>query len=152
MMFVDTASVLPDQMLVKVDRASMAASLEVRSPFLDHRVLEWAWRQPMHVKTSGSTGKLVLRELGRRLLPADTARRSKMGFDPPLGEWLRGPLRGWADDVLANPGAAREGWIDKGALRRVQREHQSGQRNWEYRLWAVLMLEMWLDEHHATRH
>jgi asparagine synthase (glutamine-hydrolysing) len=145
MMHVDTASVLPDQMLVKVDRASMAASLEVRSPFLDHRVLEWAWRQPVAVKTARGTGKLVLRRLGERLLPPDIARRTKMGFDPPLGSWLRGALRPWADDLLADPRSVREGWLDGAALRSVRREHDAGERNWDYRLWAVLMLESWLE-------
>jgi asparagine synthase (glutamine-hydrolysing) len=144
MMHVDTASVLPDQMLVKVDRASMAASLEVRSPFLDHRVLEWAWRQPVDVKTARGTGKLVLRRLGERLLPADIARRTKMGFDPPLGSWLREPLRPWAADLLADPRSVREGWLDGEALRSVRREHDAGERNWDYRLWAILMLESWL--------
>jgi asparagine synthase (glutamine-hydrolysing) len=149
MMLVDTAAVLPDQMLVKVDRGSMAAGLEVRSPFLDHRVLEWAWRQPMSVKTSGSTGKLVLRRLGERLLPAEIAGRSKMGFDPPLGRWLRGPLRSWADDLLADSQTVSAGLLDRAALEMVWRQHLSGERNWDYRLWTVLMLEAWLAEYPA---
>lgn len=148
MMLIDTASVLPDQMMVKVDRASMAASLEVRSPFLDRRLLEWSWSQPLAVKTRGGVGKLVLRELASRLLPADVAGRPKMGFDPPIGSWLRAEVRPWADDLLSNSRAVERGWLDGDALHRTWREHSDGRRNWEYRLWSVLMLESWLQTHH----
>jgi asparagine synthase (glutamine-hydrolysing) len=149
MLLTDTAVVLPDQMLVKVDRASMAASLEVRVPFLDHHLLEWAWRQPMAVKTDGGVGKVVLRRLAEKLLPRVIGDRPKMGFDPPLGGWLRRELRPWAEDVLASPRSVRDGWLSGPALHRVWNEHLSGKRNWDYRLWSVLMLETWLDEHLA---
>jgi asparagine synthase (glutamine-hydrolysing) len=148
MMLADTAVVLSDQMLVKVDRASMAASLEVRSPLLDHRLLEWAWRQPIDVKTRGGVGKLVLRRVAERVLPAEIADRPKMGFDPPLAGWLRNELRPWAADLLADPRSVGEGWIDGAAVQRAWSEHSSGTRNWDYRLWGVLMLESWLAEHH----
>ena len=147
MMLVDTAAVLPDQMLVKVDRASMAASLEVRVPFLDHRILEWAWRQPMSLKTSGGVGKLVLRRLAERELPTEVTSRPKMGFDPPLGTWLRGELRPWADDLLSSSAAVANGWLDGAELSKTWREHVEGRRNWDYRLWSVLMLESWIDHH-----
>jgi asparagine synthase (glutamine-hydrolysing) len=147
-MFADTSSVLPDQMLVKVDRASMRAPIEVRSPFLDHRLIEWSWRQPTAIKTSGGVGKLVLRRLAERVLPAGIVDRPKMGFDPPLGHWLRHDLRPWAGDLLANPRCVNEGWLDRGALERVWSEHLTGKRNWDYRMWGVLMLESWLAEHH----
>ena len=150
MMLADTAAVLPDQMLVKVDRASMASSLEVRVPLLDHRLLEWAWRQPTSVKTDGRTGKLVLRRLADRMLPAEIVDRPKMGFDPPLGRWLRNELRPWAADLLASPRCVEEGWISAQAVRSTFDEHLSGRRNWDYRLWGVLMLEAWLAEHHRT--
>ncbi len=143
----DTAVVLPDQMLVKVDRASMAASLEVRSPFLDHRLLEWSWRQPLEVKTKGGVGKLVLREVLNGLVPPSIVDRPKMGFDPPLAIWLRGPLRGWASDLVDSSTSVANGWLDGTALRRTWNEHQSGARNYDYRLWAVLMLESWLAEY-----
>jgi asparagine synthase (glutamine-hydrolysing) len=107
LMLADTAAVLPDQMLVKVDRASMAASLEVRAPFLDHRLLEWSWRQPTEIKTTGGVGKVVLRRVAERVLPAEIVRRPKMGFDPPLGAWLRDELRSWASDRLAVPRSVR---------------------------------------------
>ncbi len=148
MMFADTATVLPDQMMVKVDRASMHSSLEVRTPFLDHRLLEWSWRQPPELKISGASGKVILRKLASQMLPAATASRPKMGFDPPLGGWLRHELKPWADALLTRPRAVDEGWLDGVALRQVWDEHLSGKRNWEHRLWAVLMLESWLAEHH----
>ena len=149
MMLVDTVSVLPDQMLVKVDRASMATALEVRVPLLDHRLLEWAWRQPTTVKTAGGVGKLVLRQLAAQVLPAEIVERPKMGFDPPLGDWLRHELTDWAGDLLAAPRAVAEGWIGGDALRRTWDEHLDGRRNREYPLWGVLMLEAWLTEHHG---
>ncbi len=150
MMLADTAAVLPDQMLVKIDRASMAASLEVRVPFLDHRILEWSWQQPLSVKTAGGVGKLVLRRLAERMLPPEITNRPKMGFDPPLGGWLRNELRPWASDLLAAPRSVGQGWVSADALQRVWKEHLSGQRNWEYRIWGVLMLESWLAEHHSA--
>ena len=149
MMLADTSSVLPDQMLVKVDRASMAASLEVRVPFLDHRILEWSWQQPVSVKTAGGVGKLVLRRVAERMLPDEIVNRPKMGFDPPLGRWLRDELKPWAGDLLAAPRSVSEGWLHGPALQQVWQEHLSGRRNWEYRLWGVLMLESWLAEHHS---
>ena len=147
MMLTDTAVVLPDQMLVKVDRASMAASLEVRSPLLDHRLLEWSWRQPLDVKTKGGVGKLVLREVLGGLVPADIVNRPKMGFDPPLATWLRGPLRDWAGDLVSGSQAVSNGWLDGAALQRTWTDHQSSTRNYDYRLWGVVMLESWLRQY-----
>ena len=150
LMLADTAAVLPDQMLVKVDRASMAASLEVRSPFLDHRLLEWAWRQPASTKISAGVGKVVLRRLAENLLPREIVERSKMGFDPPLGQWLRHELRPWASDLLSAPRSVSEGWVDGTAIRRAWQEHCRGERNRDHPLWGVLMLEAWLAEHHPA--
>jgi asparagine synthase (glutamine-hydrolysing) len=150
LMLADTAGLLPDQMLVKVDRASMAASLEVRSPFLDHRLLEWSWRQPKQVKTAGGVGKLVLRRVAERVLPPEIVERPKMGFDPPIGAWLRNELRPWASDLLVRPRSVSEGWVDGEAVQRTWAEHLGGTRNWEYRLWGVLMLEAWLADHHPN--
>lgn len=147
MMLTDTAVVLPDQMLVKVDRASMAASLEVRSPLLDHRLLEWSWRQPLEVKTGGGVGKLVLREVLRGLVPPEIIDRPKMGFDPPLATWLRGPLRDWAGDLVSSSSAVSNGWLDREALNTTWHQHQSGARNYDYRLWSVLMIESWLRQY-----
>ena len=149
MVLTDTASVLPDQMLVKVDRASMASSLEVRVPLIDHRLVEWAWAQPLATRTSHGVGKVVLRDVAASLLPQAIVGRRKMGFDPPLASWLRGDLAPWASDLLARPRCVEEGWVSGDAVRTAWREHRSGTRNWDYKLWGVLMLESWLGEHHA---
>lgn len=150
MMLTDTATVLPDQMLVKVDRASMASSLEVRSPLLASEIVEYSWSLPIQYKTNRGVGKLVMRRLAEDLLPKGIADRHKLGFDPPLARWLRNELRPWAEDLLAKPRCVELGWLDETALRTTWAEHLSGRRNWEYRLWAVLMLEAWLDEHHRA--
>lgn len=148
LMLADTAAVLPDQMLVKVDRASMAASLEVRSPFLAPSLLEWSWGLPLELKTHRGVGKIVVRRLAHDLLPAAIADRKKLGFDPPLAGWLRNELRPWAESLLAAPRCVDEGWLDGDRLRVTWAEHLAGTRNWDYRLWAVLMLEAWMQEHH----
>jgi asparagine synthase (glutamine-hydrolysing) len=145
----DTAVVLPDQMLAKVDRASMAAALEVRAPLLDHRLLEWSWRQPLAVKTAGGVGKIVLRDVLAGMVPPAITDRPKMGFDPPLAAWLRGPLREWAGDLLTSSHAVEHGWLSGDALRRTWADHLAGTRNFDYRLWSVLMLESWLRDESA---
>lgn len=148
MMLIDTAAVLPDQMLVKVDRASMSSALEVRVPLLDHRLLEWSWRQPIDVLTSGGIGKRALRRVAGTVLPDHIVRRPKMGFDPPMAGWLRRELKPWADELIVGARCVDEGWLPADALRRAWDEHQSGRRNHDYRLWGVLMLEEWLAAHH----
>ena len=143
LLWADTAMVLADNMLVKVDRASMANGLEVRTPFLDLSLLEWAWRQPLSVKTAGGVGKLVLRNLVAELGLGDVAARPKVGFDPPLAAWLRGPLRSWASDLLVAPRAVADGYLRAHDVDQVWQEHLVGRRNNEYQLWALLMLESW---------
>lgn len=147
MMLIDTAVVLPDQMLVKLDRASMAASLELRPPLLDHRLLEWAWTLPIEAKAAGGVGKLVLRQLAERRLPPEVFQRPKLGFDPPIARWLRHDLRDWAEDLLAAPHCVAAGWIDREALQRTWTEHLAGRRNHDYRIWSVLMIESWLESY-----
>ncbi len=144
MVFLDSAVSLPDDMLTKVDRASMGASLEARVPFLDHRVVELAWRLPLDMRIRGREGKWVLRRVLDRYVPRPLVSRPKMGFDPPLGEWLRGPLREWAEGVLDERRLRGEGFIEPGPVRAAWDEHLSGRRNWDYRLWAILMFEAWL--------
>lgn len=148
MLLADSCAVLPDQMLVKVDRASMAASLEVRSPLLDTRIVEWAWSLPMDLKTSNGTGKIVMRRLAHDLLPTHIASRRKLGFDPPLARWLRTDLRSWATELLSASQVVERGWLNPRSLQVTWQQHLDGKRNWEYRLWSVLMLEAWLRQHH----
>ncbi len=148
MMFVDARTYLPDDIMVKVDRAAMAVSLESRAPFLDHRVAELAWRLPLDRKVRGSTGKWALRAVLDRYVPRELVERPKMGFGIPLDSWLRGPLKEWAGDLLAPGRIDREGFLVSGEIERKWREHQSGLRNWQYLLWDVLMFQAWLAAEH----
>ncbi len=142
----DTLSTLPDEMLVKVDRASMAFGLEVRPPLVDHKVVEAAWNLPPSLRISGGVGKRALRLLVERHVPRHLVDRPKTGFDPPLGVWLRGPLRDWAEDHLSESRLRNQGFFDPVAVRACWDAHQAGRPGLEYPLWAVLAFEAWLDE------
>ena len=146
MMAADTLSYLPDDILVKVDRASMAASLETRIPLLDKRVLALAWRMPAAHKFDNRSGKLVLRKLVERHLPVSLIDRPKQGFGVPISSWLRGPLKSWAHDLLHPDRISREGFFDPSVVQKRWQEHQSGKADWQYDLWNVLMFQSWLDE------
>ena len=149
MMALDGLTYLPDDILVKVDRASMAVSLETRAPFLDHRLVAFAWSLPMHMKIRDGQGKWILRRLIDRHVPAALMNRPKMGFGIPLDQWLRGPLRGWAEDLLSEERLAREGYFDPVPIRKAWLRHQSGQASFGYRLWSVLMFQSWLQSEGA---
>ena len=144
MMYVDTCTYLPDDILVKVDRAAMGVSLETRVPLLDHRLIDFAWSLPQHLRVGSGGTKRLLRSVLHRYVPAALVDRPKMGFGVPLGDWIRTGLRPWAEDLLSTTRLVDEGFFNPCEIRKKWDEHQSGARNWQYLLWDILMFESWL--------
>ncbi len=142
----DSVTYLPDDILTKVDRASMAIALEARTPVLDHRIVELAWSFSFDDKFHHGNGKHPLRTILNELVPRELFNRPKMGFGIPLGDWLRGPLRDWAEDLLSEERLLCEGWFNPRPIRERWEEHLNGKLNWQYPLWNVLMFQAWLQE------
>jgi len=143
MMALDTLTYLPGDILVKMDRASMAHSLESRMPFLDHRIIEFAWRLPMPLKINGSESKWILRALLQRNVPSQIFERPKMGFGIPLGTWLRGPLREWAEELLEPSALARDGFFNVASVQNLWQGHLENKKNSQHGLWNILMFQAW---------
>jgi asparagine synthase (glutamine-hydrolysing) len=147
MTWVDLAGHLSEGILTKVDRASMAVSLEVRCPLLDHRVVEFALRLPSALKVRGHERKWLLRQVLDRYVPRALSERPKMGFGVPIGEWLRGPLLDWAEDLLDETRLRREGFLDARGVREIWRQHRIGWRDRRYLLWNLLCFQAWREEY-----
>jgi asparagine synthase (glutamine-hydrolysing) len=134
---------LPDDLLMKVDKMSMAASIEARVPLLDHPLIEWAARLPDRHKLQGLEGKVLLKRLARRLLPREVVDRPKVGFTVPLAPWFRGPLRELLADTLLSPACLARGYYEEAELRRTVQDHLEGRRDRSRELWTLLTLELW---------
>jgi len=145
MLWLDLVGYLPDDILTKVDRAAMATSLETRVPFLDRSVFDLAWRMPMDVKLRDGVTKWILRQVLYRHVPPALVDRPKMGFGVPIGRWLRGSLRPWAEEMLATDRLVAQGLLDPVPIRAAWEQHLSGRRDWAYELWDILALQAWIE-------
>lgn len=150
MLYFDTSIYLPDDVMVKVDRASMSVGLEARAPFLNHELMEFSWTLPMSMKMRNGQGKVILKNILKKYVPQNLIDRPKMGFGVPIGSWLRGPLKDWAEDMLCEKRMKEEGYLNPKEIRHRWHEHQAGVRNWHFQLWNVLMFQAWLRNQHRN--
>jgi asparagine synthase (glutamine-hydrolysing) len=145
MMFLDAVTYLPDDILVKLDRAAMAVSLEGRVPYLDHCVVEFAARLPLFMKLRNGGGKWILRRVLDQYVPQELINRPKKGFSLPIAEWLRGSLREWAEEMLEESRLGRDGYFHPKTVRKIWEDHVAGQRDFRHHVWALVMFQAWLD-------
>ncbi|WP_263790765.1 asparagine synthase (glutamine-hydrolyzing) [Salinibacter sp.] len=145
MMYMDTLTYLPGDILSKTDRASMSVGLEARVPFLDHRLVEFAWKVPTSIKYRDGKGRWPVRQILHRYVPEELMDRPKRGFSVPVGRWLRGPLREWAEKLLNEQRLREEGFLEPAPIREIWRQHLSGSKNLGGNLWTVLMFQSWLE-------
>lgn len=146
MMYADTLTYLPDDVLVKVDRAAMAVSLEAREPLLDHRLFAFGWSLPVDMRVADGNGKRLLKSVLFRHVPEALVERPKKGFSVPMAEWLRGPLRPWAEELLSTESLGEIGCFNVPFLRQVWESHSSSRADWSQQLWNTLMLASWLHD------
>ena len=145
MMYLDTLNYLTDDILCKVDRAAMGNSLETRVPFLDHKIVELAWRMPLSMKISHSEGKSILRNILYKHVPRELIERPKAGFSIPLGDWLKGPLKEWAETLLEGSRIEKEGYLNSDYVNQLWVEHLHGKRDGTFKIWSILMFQSWLE-------
>ena len=143
MMYADAMTYLPDDILTKVDRATMSVGLESRSPFLDHKIVELSWMINNKFKINNGLGKIILRDILYKHVPKKLIERPKQGFGIPLATWLRGPLKDWANDLLNENKIKSQNYFDYKLIRNRFESHIKGENNWEHSLWSILMFQAW---------